>query len=235
MWLLGWDKCSCSDYQQTEESIKMTSKLLSPEVNFILLHLWSTFLYSHSIQQSFRQDFHSNFPKTSDSRNIKMSSSPRVTLVPPYSGSKTLSPALKHVSCRVPVTSRSPGPTATTSPSLGSFVESVGRYIPLAVWISLGALLTSTLSPSGVSFRKRDYSDTKGNCEDFIARTCLWIELMKGREWDELFHLRKQWRYNKLTRVLNMIKFGFEYCCEDTILLWRYSFSWVEMRKDGRR
>lgn len=85
------------------------------------------FRKGHPIENgSDREAVHWNLPKTSDSRNMNTSSSPRDILVPPYSGRRTLSPALRVGMCKVPVTSRSPGPTATTSPSFGSFVESVG-------------------------------------------------------------------------------------------------------------
>ena len=55
--------------------------------------------------------------------------------------------------CKFPVTSRSPGPTATISPSFGSLVVSVGKNKPEDNCVSLGARFTNTRSASGCNLR----------------------------------------------------------------------------------
>lgn len=59
-----------------------------------------------------------NFPRMSSSRNKLNSSSPKVNVVPPYSGSSTVSPTLTLTVIFAPVSVTRPGPTAITSPSL---------------------------------------------------------------------------------------------------------------------
>jgi hypothetical protein len=100
------------------------------------------------------ESLYSNFPRISDSRNKKYSPLSIVTFIPPYSGSRTVSPALRLGACRLPATSRSPGPTAMTLPSLGSLVLSDGKKMPEAVCTCFSALCTKTRSPSGASERK---------------------------------------------------------------------------------
>lgn len=144
--------------------------------------------------------FYSIFPKISDSRkrNISPSASEdaplsRSTLVPPYSGNKTASPTPNDVGCKVPVTSIIPGPTATTLPSLGALVLSVGRYNPPAVCTSLGARWTKIRSAKGFKDRestcvvpyakkkKKEREETKsaGMSQSILRQTCVrsyaWI------------------------------------------------------------
>ena len=118
------------------------------------LHLRFAIVTYCILLNCYRFVVYSNFPKMSDSRNKKASSSPNLILVPPYSGRRTLSPTVSVFLCMVPVTSVIPGPTAITSPSLGSLVESVGRIMPLAVVDSLGARLTNTRSARGCNLRR---------------------------------------------------------------------------------
>ena len=52
----------------------------------------------------------------SNSQTYSLSST--VTLVPPYSGRRTLSPSFTPIGMTLPSVARAPGPTATTVPSL---------------------------------------------------------------------------------------------------------------------
>jgi hypothetical protein len=62
------------------------------------------------------------------------SSSPSLIRLPPYSGNNTLSPTLTDTGTSVPSLVVKPGPTASTSPSLGLACPDSGRRIPDAVY-----------------------------------------------------------------------------------------------------
>jgi hypothetical protein len=61
-------------------------------------------------------NYHSNFPTISVSLKINNSYSPSLTLVPPNSGSKTLSPTLRESGINFPLLSYAPGPASRITP-----------------------------------------------------------------------------------------------------------------------
>ncbi len=76
------------------------------------------------------------FARISSSRNRNSSLSPSFIDVPPYSGSKTLSPAATLTGIACPSRLNLPGPTASTSPSLDLPIFDSGRRRPPGVWYS---------------------------------------------------------------------------------------------------
>jgi hypothetical protein len=128
---------------------------MQSSVFFLHFPFCSSSFLNQSFILSFSFFLYSNFPKISDSRNKNTSSfsSPILIFIPPYSGNNTLSPTLNVVGCKFPVTSRSPGPTATISPSFGSLVVSVGKNKPEDNCVSFGARFTNTRSASGCNLR----------------------------------------------------------------------------------
>ncbi|CAH0584133.1 unnamed protein product [Chrysodeixis includens] len=88
----------------------------------------------------------------SDSRNrwYSFSSFSMATLVPPYSGRRTLSPTLTNTGTKSPLSFLTPGPTATTSPCSILDCAFSGMTMPPAVFVTASALLIRTRSSRGI-------------------------------------------------------------------------------------
>src|SRR6266511_4062309 len=84
------------------------------------------------------------------SDRIRYSTSSTLYSVPLYLANSTLSPALRFIGTRRPLSSRRPSPTARTVPSIGRSLLAVsGRKIPPLVCASRSAGLTTTRSARG--------------------------------------------------------------------------------------
>src|SRR4029077_6240454 len=91
-------------------------------------------------------------PMMSDSFMIRSSSPSSLTSVPDHLPNSTRSPALTPIGVSLPLSSRPPGPTATTSPSCGFSFAVSGMMMPPLVFSSASIRLTTTRSWSGRNF-----------------------------------------------------------------------------------
>ena len=92
------------------------------------------------------------FPRMSPSLNKKESLSSRTTLVPPYSGRRTLSPTFTLTGWISPPFPLEPDPTATTVACNTFPCDFSGSVIPPLVTVSAALLSTSTQSKRGRNF-----------------------------------------------------------------------------------
>src|SRR5262249_6867021 len=103
----------------------------------------------------------STTPMMSDSFMISSSSPSILTSVPDHLPNRTRSPTLTSIGSSLPVSSRPPGPTAMTSPSIGFSLAVSGMMMPPVVFSSCSTRRITTLSCSGLNFMGclLDYDD----------------------------------------------------------------------------
>ena len=94
----------------------------------------------------------SMMPMMSDSFMIRSSSPSSFTSVPDHLPNSTRSPAFTSSGTSWPCSLRAPGPTATTSPSIGFSFAVSGMMIPPAVFSSASSRRTTTRSCRGRNF-----------------------------------------------------------------------------------
>src|SRR5713101_3736967 len=83
---------------------------------------------------------------------IMRSSPSSLTSVPDHFPNSTRSPVLTSSACSLPSSSRTPGPTATTSPSIGFSCAVSGMKMPPALFVSGSTRRIRTRSCNGRSF-----------------------------------------------------------------------------------
>ena len=84
--------------------------------------------------------------------------SARVTLLPPYSGNKTVSPSFTLIGLTCPLSKCLPGPTAMTVPKFNYSCFDSGKRIPPLVLVKGSAFLTRTLFINGLNLLKANIS-----------------------------------------------------------------------------
>ena len=105
-----------------------------------------------------------NLATMSDSRNRVYSLLSISSLVPPYSGSRTVSPTWMDIGTTSPLSLRAPGPAATTVPSKTFPCDFSGMIIPPFVLVKASALCTRIRSKRGIKRFKDPETDCKRKC-----------------------------------------------------------------------